>query len=156
MSDNRSALGRGDERQHGRVLFEFVRHWWRRSNAPADRVAEQNGKYAIIIEAVDFLETREIATINSIAAQIGIDQSGASRIVKDAIAAGYLEMRPRLPDARKKEVIVSARGRRLLAQARAWQEDVFLKLTHDWSDEERSAFHKAMHRLLDRSRQIGI
>jgi DNA-binding MarR family transcriptional regulator len=155
MSKNNNSTG-GDARKHkGQVLFEFVRHWSRRSTASADRLAEQNGRYALVIEAVDSIYRREPATINSIAAEIGIDQSGASRLVKDATIAGYLELKPSVSDARKKSVTVSVSGIKLLAKARAWQEDVFLELTADWSDEERSAFYRAMLSLLNRSREIG-
>lgn len=155
MSNNSNITG-GDSRKHyGQVLFEFVRHWSRRSTASVDCLAEQSGRYALAIEAVDFITRREPATVNSIGAEIGIDQSGASRLVKDATIAGYLELKPNISDARKKSVTVSASGIKFLAKARAWQEEVFLELTADWSDEERSAFYRAMLRLLDRSRQIG-
>lgn len=155
MSNDSSSPGGDPEKHYGPVLFEFVRHWSRRSITSVDRLAEQNGRYSLIIEAVDSITRREPATVNSIAAEIGIDQSGSSRLVKDAIIAGYLELKPSISDARKKSVTVSASGTKLLAKARAWQEEVFLKLTADWNDEERSAFYRAMLRLLDRSREIG-
>lgn len=139
----------------GQTLFEFVRHWSRRSNTPANRSAEQSGRRVLVTEAVWTLSKRGPATINSVAHEIGIDQSGASRLVKDAVQAGYLEMSPSPRDARERVVAVTEMGERLLVDAHRWQEDVFERLTNDWEAEERAAFHHAMLRLLMRSREAG-
>lgn len=137
----------------GRTLFAFVRHWSRRWNGPADHAAARRGRFVLVTEAVHALQARgrSPVTVNAVAREIGIDQSGSSRLVKDAVEAGYLELRPSADDARRREVSVTAAGAELLRDAHRWQEEVFGLLTEGWTEEERAGFHRAMLRLLDRS-----
>ncbi|WP_327633651.1 MarR family winged helix-turn-helix transcriptional regulator [Kribbella sp. NBC_00482] len=131
----------------GQALFEFVRHWSRRT---APDVAEQ-GRLVLVIEAAYAVSRRGPVTINAVAHEIGIDQSGASRLVKDAAAAGYLELRSADGDARRRQVGVTADGLELIEQAHAWQEEVFVQLTEGWSERRRAEFHRAMASLVERS-----
>ncbi|WP_165549822.1 MarR family winged helix-turn-helix transcriptional regulator [Kribbella speibonae] len=131
----------------GQVLFEFVRHWSRRT---APDVAEQ-GRLVMVTEAAYAVSRREVATINAVAHEIGIDQSGASRLVRDATSAGYLDLRAADSDARRREVLVTDAGLELLDQAHAWQEEMFTRLTEGWSERRRTEFHRAMVSLLERS-----
>lgn len=140
----------------GQTLFEFVRHWSRRSGAPLNHMMKQNGRHVLVIEAIGALTKRGSATINAVADEIGIDQSGASRLVKEATLAGYLEMKPSPLDARQRQVVLSKAGKALLIEAYSWQEKIFQQLTLGWKDEERKAFHRAMLGLLNRSREIGL
>jgi len=137
----------------GQTLFEFVRYWSRRSNTDASRATEQNGRYVLVTEVIWGLSKRGRVTINSVAREIGIDQSGASRLVKDAVQAGYLSMNPSPRDARQRMVAVTTAGEQLLVNAHRWQEEVFERLTSDWKIEERDAFHHAMLRMLERSHE---
>lgn len=139
----------------GQTLFEFVRHWSRRWNAPIEASAAQNGRHVLVIEAVNSLSKREAASINDVAREIGIDQSGASRLVKEAVGAGYLTLQASEADARRREIILTAAGHDLLLQAHDWQEEIFKHLTEEWVERERTEFHRAMLRMLDRSRAIG-
>jgi MarR family transcriptional regulator, organic hydroperoxide resistance regulator len=133
------------------VLFEFVRHWSRRT---AGEAAEQ-GRLVVVVEAVHSLAARTSPTINAVAHEIGIDQSGASRLVKDAVAAGHLELAPSVTDARRREVAVTAAGRRMLRDAHRWQESVFSQLTEHWSAGQRDDFRRAMLDLVERSHGLG-
>ena len=135
----------------GQVLFEFVRHWSRRTTGEA---AEQ-GRLVVVVEAVHSLAARTSPTINAVAHEIGIDQSGTSRLVKDAVAAGYLELTASPVDARRREVAVTAAGRQLLRDAHRWQESVFQELAEHWSAERRDEFRAAMLELVDRSRVLS-
>lgn len=131
----------------GQVLFEFVRHWSRRT---APDVAEQ-GRLVQVTEAAYSVVRRGPATINSVGHELGIDQSGASRLVKGAVAAGYLELQAADVDARRRHVTITQAGLELLEQAHAWQEDVFDRLTEGWSERRRTEFRRAMLSLLERS-----
>ncbi|TDQ05200.1 MarR family winged helix-turn-helix transcriptional regulator [Labedaea rhizosphaerae] len=129
----------------GQVLFEFVRHWARR--APDDQ-----GRLVQVTEAVHTRARRgQSATVNDVAHELGIDQSGASRFAKAAAAAGYLEVRTSREDSRRRELVVTEAGLALLDQAHAWQERVFAELTEDWTDQQRADFQKAMTQLVERS-----
>lgn len=134
----------------GQVLFHFVRHWSRRSVA-ADAGGEQ-GRLVLVCEAVHALSQRATsATVNAIAQEVGIDQSGASRLIKSATAAGYLVMAASATDGRRREASLTSAGRSMLDQAHRWQEDIFLRLTEDWSDQKRHDFQQAMTDLIERS-----
>lgn len=134
----------------GQVLFTFVRHWSRRSSA-SDKVAEQ-GRLVLVTEAVHSLTQRGIAaTVNAVAHEIGIDQSGASRLVKSATEAGYLTMQASKTDGRRRQATVTSSGHIMLEQAHDWQEQVFNRLTEGWSKQQRRDFQQAMTDLIDRS-----
>ncbi|MFE6862171.1 MarR family winged helix-turn-helix transcriptional regulator [Nocardia sp. NPDC057668] len=131
----------------GQVLFQFVRHWARR----ADEGGEQ-GRLVLVCEAVHALGRRGTpATVNAIAHEIGIDQSGASRLIKSATAAGYLATVAASADGRRREASLSPAGRAMLDQAHLWQEDIFAQLTTGWSDKKRRDFQRAMTDLMERS-----
>jgi DNA-binding MarR family transcriptional regulator len=151
----------------GQVLFEFVRHWSRRWVAsgepgPAEQegTAEQagtaeQGRLVLVTEAVHSLGQRGEATVNAVAHEIGIDQSGASRLVRSAVAAGYVEMRPSRADGRRREVSVTPAGIRMLDEAHRWQERTFGALTEHWTSRQRDDFRQAMVSLLERSHALA-
>lgn len=131
----------------GQLLFSFVRHWSRR----AATIAEQ-GRIVLVTEAVNSLvERAEPATVNGVALELGIDQSGASRLIRSAADAGYLTMAPGASDARRREVSITVAGYGALEHAHAWQEQVFGELTAGWSRKRRDDFQRAMADLIARS-----
>lgn len=135
----------------GQVLFGFVRHWSRRS-ATGDPDMAKQGRLVLVSEAVHSLTERGIpATVTAIAHEIGIDQSGASRLIMSATAAGYLVMAAPATDGRRREASLTPAGRSMLEQAHRWQEDVFEQLTADWNEKRRREFQQAMADLMDRS-----
>ena len=147
---SRSTVLTGSEPGPGQALFAFVRHWSRRSSA-TDHQAEQ-GRLVLVTEAVDVLARRGTAvTVNAVAHEIGIDQSGASRLVKSAVDAGLLTMQTSPTDGRRRQVGITASGRTMLHQAHDWQEQVFDRLTEGWSRRRRLDFHQAMISLMERS-----
>ncbi|KRA97512.1 transcriptional regulator [Devosia sp. Root685] len=138
----------------GELLFGFVRHWSRRAGSDA-AMAEQ-GRLVLVTEAVNSLVARgEPATVNAVAWSLGIDQSGASRLIKGAVDAGYLTMMAGPTDRRRRALSVTAAGHIALGQAHAWQEEVFVALTAGWSEQRRDDFEKAMADLIARSYEIG-
>ncbi|MEW5808511.1 MAG: MarR family winged helix-turn-helix transcriptional regulator [Actinomycetota bacterium] len=139
----------------GQLLFGFVRHWSRRSTASDGSIAEQ-GRLVLATEAVAALVHRkQAATVNAVAQEIGIDQSGASRMIKNAVDAGYLTMTPTPADGRSRDVAVTASGHAVLREANAWQERMFDKLTAGWSDRRRNDFQAAIADLIARSHEIN-
>jgi MarR family transcriptional regulator, organic hydroperoxide resistance regulator len=141
----------GDGPGPGQVLFEFVRHWSRRWAGSGESGTAEQGRLVLVTEAVLSLSRRGRATVNAVADEIGIDQSGASRLVNSAAAAGYLRVRASRTDGRRREVSVTPAGISMLDDAHQWQENVFAALTVHWTDRQRSDFRQAMVSLLDRS-----
>ncbi|MET8311411.1 MarR family winged helix-turn-helix transcriptional regulator [Micromonospora sp. NPDC005173] len=106
----------------------------------------------LVSEAVHCLTERGIsATVNAVAHEIGIDQSGASRLIKSATSAGYLVMEASAADGRRREASLTPAGRSTLNQAHRWQEEVFDQLAAGWSEQRRREFQQAMTDLMDRS-----
>jgi DNA-binding MarR family transcriptional regulator len=138
----------------GQVLFHFVRHWARRPSA-TDTGGEQ-GRHVLVCEAVHALGQRGApATVDAVAHEIGIDQSGASRMIKSATAAGYLVTAASPVDGRRRETSLTPDGRSMLAEAHRWQEEIFGQLSAGWSDKRRRDFQQSMTDLMDRSYTIG-
>ena len=139
----------------GQLLFSFVRHWSRRAATHDASVAER-GRLVLVTEAVAALHGRgRPPTVNAIAGECGIDQSGASRLSTSAVDAGDLTVTTGASDGRRREVSVTPAGRLVLRQAHAWQEEVFDELTAGWSEKRRRDFHTAMADLIARSDQVG-
>ena len=135
----------------GQLLFSFVRHWSRRAAIGDPAIAEQ-GRLVLVTEAVGSLVALELpATVNAVAHELGIDQSGASRLIKSAADAGYLAPAPGSADGRRREVSITAAGHAALEHAHAWQERVFAELTEGWTAQRRDDFQSAMADLIARS-----
>lgn len=138
----------------GQTLFEFVRHWSRRASATEGQSAER-GRLVLVTEAVHTLTRRgSTATVNAVAHEIGMDQSGASRLVRGAADAGYLELRASASDGRQRRATVTSRGHLMLADAHDWQERVFERLTDGWTERQRLDFRRTMTGLIERSRTL--
>lgn len=136
----------------GQVLFHFVRYWSRRWPEGDQHAAR--GREVLVAEAVHALRDQGDVTVNDVAAELGIDQSNASRLIAHAVGRGILSVEPASYDARRRVVRLTRQGTALLAAAHRWQERVFDTLTADWSEAERAAFHRAMIRLLEASHRL--
>lgn len=138
----------------GETLFAFVRHWSRRWQGPDAAQRAERGREVLVVEAVHALSRRPPVTVNDVAAELAIDQSGASRLVAGAAAGGFLAVAPSPTDGRRRTVALTPAGEELLRSAHAWQEAVFARLTEDWTADERAAFHRGMTRLLGGSSRL--
>ncbi|NJP91923.1 winged helix-turn-helix transcriptional regulator [Nonomuraea sp. FMUSA5-5] len=133
----------------GPALFRLVRFWSRRW---AGQAATRTGQAAhvqhiLVLEAVH-TDPGE-ATVGTVAHQLGLDHSGASRMVKDAVDAGYLERATSAHDRRRAALRLTDSGRALLAGAREWQRHAFADLTSSWDEPDRLRFAAYLSRLAD-------
>ncbi|MFW5418365.1 winged helix-turn-helix transcriptional regulator [Nocardiopsis sp. CNT-189] len=127
----------------GRTLFRFVRHWSRRIPG----AGPERGRDVMVTEAVLARQEEGGATVNAVAEELGIDQSGASRLAAQAERRGYLRKAPAPGDARRRVLVVTDEGAELLRAAHRRQESVFAGLTADWTGAEVEEFHRLMRRL---------
>ena len=132
----------------GQALFRFVRYWSRRWTGADQAVDPERGRDVMVTEAVQALETRGGATVNDVADELGIDQSGASRFIAQAVDRGYLRKIASPRDARQRLLVITDEGATFLATAHRWQEHVFAELTAKWSPAEITQFHQLMKRLM--------
>ncbi|MCM6775432.1 MarR family transcriptional regulator [Nocardia sp. CDC159] len=141
----------------GPALFRLVRFWSRRWSSQAlTRVTrESDGElrrvaHIQVVEAVAAaLRTGGEAAVTDIAEQLGLDHSGASRMVRDALAAGYLARGDSAHDRRRVVVQLTSSGHDLLAAARDWQHRCFDQLTATWNEHDRRQFAVYLRRLAD-------
>jgi DNA-binding MarR family transcriptional regulator len=141
----------------GPALFRLVRYWSRRWSAQASHDLTGEMRHVQHILAVEAVRTAEgggeEATVATVAHQLGLDHSGASRIVRDAVAAGYLVRAVSPQDRRRASLRLTAEGRRLLTGARDWQRAAYDDLTAQWSAEDRERFAGYLQRL---ATELGI
>mgnify|MGYP001943960780 CR=1 FL=1 len=111
----------------------------------------------LVTEAVHSLTRRgRPATVNAVAHEIVIDQSGASRLLRDAAETGCPIPRTSEADGRRRRASVTPTGDTMLEQAHDRQERVFTRLTEGWSGQRRREFRQAMADLLDRSHTLDV
>ncbi|WP_433576935.1 MarR family winged helix-turn-helix transcriptional regulator [Nocardia brasiliensis] len=149
---SRRAIERtGSTTDGGPALFRLVRFWSRRwiNRTSADLPDElRSAQHVQVVEAVAAtVEQGGEATIGTVAHQLGLDHSGASRMVRDATAAGYLSRTAAAHDRRKTSLALTGDGEQLLTEAHTWQRQIFADLTADWDDADRKRFAGYLRRL---------
>jgi DNA-binding MarR family transcriptional regulator len=141
----------------GPALFRLVRFWSRRWTMRTSEVLTgqmHHVQHILVAEAVSTTSNRPAqATISTVAHQLGLDHSGASRMVRDAVAAGYVSRVPSEDDRRRVCLQLTPNGHDLLAGSRRWQRHVFDDLTVTWDQRDRQQFAAYLQRLVE---QLGI
>lgn len=130
----------------GETLFRFVRYWSRRWTGAGHGVDQERGRDVMVVEAVRSTAPRS-ASIRDVAEQLGLDHSGASRLVSRAVSQGYLLSSRHPDDQRQRVLTVTDSGDDLIRQAHQWQEEIFARLAADWTSDEIEVFRSLMHRL---------
>lgn len=134
----------------GQVLFAFVRFWSRRWTGAGFGVDAERGRDVMVVEAVGALSRAGTqVSVNDIAHELGVDQSGASRMVARAERLGLLARRGPSSVGERSSIAVTTAGEDLLRQAHAWQDEVFRSLTAGWSDRDVQALLSLMGRLVE-------
>ncbi|MFD2415266.1 MarR family winged helix-turn-helix transcriptional regulator [Amycolatopsis pigmentata] len=135
----------------GPALFSVVRFWsrrWALRPAGAPEGEERHARAIMVLEAVaTTAQASEDVSVSDVAHQLGIDHSGASRFVTAVVDDGYLRRTASATDRRRAALTITPAGNRLLADARAWQEEVFTRLTADWDRADAAQFADHLRRL---------
>ncbi|WP_280253064.1 MarR family winged helix-turn-helix transcriptional regulator [Nocardia abscessus] len=145
------------EADGGPALFRLVRFWSRRwinqalTGVPAEPDHDmRQAQHVQVVEAVAAtLRTAEEATVTTVATQLGLDHSGASRMVRDAVTSGYLTRTDSAHDRRRVVLSLTADAHNLLAASHDWQRRCFDRLTATWSPRDRRQFAIYLQRLAD-------
>lgn len=124
----------------GPALFRVVRFLARRGPGE-DRTVHT----IMVLDAVDTHGAE--ASVASVAYQLGIDHSGASRFISAAIKDGHLRRDVSAADRRRASLVVTPAGHKLLADVRAWQDEVFAELTTGWDPPDARQFAGHLSRL---------
>lgn len=129
----------------GPALFRLVRFWSRRWSTPPTA----DDRRVRHIEVLSAIAAGHDPTIAAVAHQLGIDRSGASRLVHDAADAGLLERLTADPDRRRAAIRPTPAGQQLLDSALDWQRAAFTELTASWEPRDRERFAGYLRRLAD-------
>ncbi|MYV97377.1 MarR family winged helix-turn-helix transcriptional regulator [Streptomyces sp. SID3343] len=104
----------------------------------------------LVLEAVDAASARHgEVSVTDVAHELGLDRSGASRMIGTAVDHGYLTRTASTKDARRATLTVTPTGADVLTAAHAFQEEVFARLTATWDLDESAAFARGLRRLAD-------
>lgn len=104
----------------------------------------------MVLEAVDAAAAKvENVSVADVAHELGIDHSGASRMVSEASRHGYLVRETAGDDARRATLTPTKDGIGVLAAAHAYQDDVFAQLTAGWPAKDAARFAGYLRRLAD-------
>jgi DNA-binding MarR family transcriptional regulator len=128
----------------GPAVFRLVRYWSRRwiVRTSTELTGEmRHVQHILAVEAVDTgaAHGHEV-TVATVAHQLGLDHSGASRMVRDATTAGYLVKTTSPEDRRRASLRLTDEGRELLERSHDWQRRAFADLTAAWSAVDRQRF----------------
>jgi DNA-binding MarR family transcriptional regulator len=141
----------------GPALFRLVRFWSRRwiTRTAAEITGEmRHVQHILAVETVDTARAHaDEATVAAVAHQLGLDHSGASRMVRDATTAGYLTRATSPRDRRRTVLTLTPQGEALVASSRQWQRHAFDQLTAGWTDHDRRQLATYLHRL---TRQLDL
>ncbi|HEY9839660.1 MAG: MarR family winged helix-turn-helix transcriptional regulator [Candidatus Sericytochromatia bacterium] len=117
----------------------FSRQSLRERMSQAEEVPELS--HILIVQALELAtDSDQEMTVGDLARQLGIDPSTASRLVAQALKAGYVARLASQRDGRAVVMALTPEGSRLATQARAWQRKIFEQLTQEWSPGERQDF----------------
>ena len=134
----------------GQALFAFVRFWSRRWTGVGSGVDAQRGADVMVLEAVHALAgSGRPTSVNDVAREVGVDQSGASRMIARVERLSLVTRRSTGRVGAASSVTITAAGEELLRQAHAWQDEVARSLTADWSEDEVRTFSTLMDRLVE-------
>ncbi|TDC72550.1 MarR family winged helix-turn-helix transcriptional regulator, partial [Streptomyces hainanensis] len=139
----------------GPALFRLVRFWSRRWATAS--VGEPSDDTPLIqdvqvLEAVDAAARHGEVSVTDVALQLGLDRSGASRLIAAAVDHGYLTRSASGRDARRVTLDVTPAGADVLTGAHAFQEEVFARLTAGWDPAEAAGLARGLRRLADETR----
>jgi DNA-binding MarR family transcriptional regulator len=123
----------------GPALFQLVRFWSRRWAGRSLEIGDEHDarvQDVLVLEAIDATSARGAVAVSDVARELGIDQSGASRMVSESISRGYVVKTTSERDARRAALAVTEAGGRLLTDVHAWQDEIFQRITAGWPEAE--------------------
>ncbi|MCR8744911.1 MarR family winged helix-turn-helix transcriptional regulator [Romboutsia lituseburensis] len=102
-----------------------------------------NLKYLFIIERNQGINLNEIAT------ELNIDKAMVTRGIKKLVDLGYVNKDQDENDTRAYKLSVSEKGDKILNSLRGIFKEWFDKVTHDFSEEERTIYIKLMKKVYE-------
>ncbi|SNR84501.1 MarR family winged helix-turn-helix transcriptional regulator [Actinomadura mexicana] len=103
-----------------------------------------------VVDVVDEGPDRpgEEMSVGLVAARLGVDASRGSRIVAEAVKAGFVRRVASQADGRRIHLELTDAGRAVVDATRRTRQEHFAKAMSGWTDEERSAFARLLSRFV--------
>lgn len=101
-----------------------------------------------VLDAVRRAEMAGEVTVGAIAEILRIDPSRASRIVAEMVTRGVLRRKASQADARRIVVVITALGRKLVAEIKAQKLAIVQKVVKDWPPADVEAFAALFDRFI--------
>lgn len=118
------------------ALLRLRRMWARPLRSRGDRPVHMSN--VMVLHAVDKLAGAcDEVTIGGVAEHLDVDPSTASRLVNDALGAGFVRREESLVDARRVRLVVTPKGRRVLDVVTRYRREYLESLIADWEPAER-------------------
>ncbi|MFJ2033423.1 MarR family winged helix-turn-helix transcriptional regulator [Streptosporangium sp. NPDC087985] len=134
------------------ALFRLRRIWARplRARRPGDPHRPVQLSNVMVVHAVHklSLDVPEV-TVGAVAEQLDVDPSTASRLVNDAIGAGFVEREESEVDARRARLVLSERGHRVLEVVIHHRRIYLDGLIADWDEADREVFARLLTRFAE-------
>jgi MarR family transcriptional regulator, lower aerobic nicotinate degradation pathway regulator len=129
----------------GQLLFRL----WRVSHTRTAEALDSLGLTTALFALLNVLGTHEGAIQQEIGAAMGIDPSTMVSLIDQLEAAGLAKRRPRPTDRRAREIVITAKGRRVLEQARQLAKQVEDDVLRGLSGTERRQVLTLLRRALE-------
>jgi DNA-binding MarR family transcriptional regulator len=128
----------------GQLFFRL----WRVTHTRFAEALEPLGLTTALFALLNVLGTREGAIQQELGGAMGIDPSTMVSLIDRLEAAGLAKRRPRPTDRRAREIAITAKGRRVLEQARELAMRVELDVLGGLSGDERRRLLELLRRAL--------
>jgi MarR family transcriptional regulator, transcriptional regulator for hemolysin len=128
----------------GQLLFRL----WRASHVRASEALESLGLTPALFALLNVIAAHEGAIQQELGATLGIDRSTMVSLVDQLEAAGLANRRPAATDRRAREVVITAKGRRLLRRARQLLSECEAEVLGGLSEKERDDLAALLRRAL--------
>jgi DNA-binding MarR family transcriptional regulator len=127
------------------ALFRLRRMWSRPGRGQTVQMSN-----VMVIHAVQRLSgcQREV-TVGAVAEVLDVDPSTASRLVNDALNAGFVHREASEVDARRARLVLTETGEKVLDAVTRHRRAYVDRLIADWEPRERQALARTLTRLAD-------
>ena len=128
----------------GQLFFRL----WRASHTQTAAALESIGLTTALFSVLNYLLARGTAIQQEIGTAIGIDPSTMVGLIDDLERAGLAKRRPHPRDRRAREVVITAKGRRVVDRGRALAREVEDAVLQGLAAEERRQLMKLLRKAL--------
>lgn len=123
----------------------------------ADALPERDLSQVFAVDAVD--EASEASdggvSVGTVAERLGVDPSRASRLVAQAVGAGYLARGSSQDDGRRSLLVLTEAGRALVDAMHAHRQAEFARAMRDWTEHDRQEFARLLTRFTTSQEERG-